>query len=172
MLTMVAMSVSSSWLVLVPGLVLTGFGIGIANPAIARIGLGVVAPERSGMASGISNTFRTGGLAIGVAALGALFERKVGNSLAVAYHHPVPHVATIVSSSGVDAAVKASHGLADVAGNAHVAFVSGMHLILIIGTVAVALGAVAGFAMVHHRDFQTAPTPSRPSPSAHPTAHT
>jgi EmrB/QacA subfamily drug resistance transporter len=165
LLTMVAMRASSSWLVLVPGLILTGFGIGIVNPAIARIGLGVVAPERSGMASGISNTFRTGGLAIGVAALGALFERKVGNSLAVAYHHPVPNVSTIVSSSGVAAAVRASHGLSNVAHNAHVAFVSGMHLILVIGTIAVALGAVAGFAMVRHRDFQTAPAPSTSSTS-------
>jgi hypothetical protein len=84
----------------------------------------------------------------------------VANSLAVAYHHPVPDVAKIVSSSGVAAAVKASHGLVGVARNAHVAFVSGMHLILVIGTVAVALGAVAGFALVHHRDFQTAPAPS------------
>jgi EmrB/QacA subfamily drug resistance transporter len=167
MITMIAMSASTTWLVIVPGLLLTGFGIGIVNPAIAKIALGVVAPERSGMASGISNTFRTGGLAIGVAALGALFERKVANSLAVAYHHPVPHVAKIVSSSGVAAAVKASHGLAGVARNAHVAFISGMHLILIIGTAAVALGTVAGFTLVHHRDFQTASAPPTSPASAH-----
>jgi predicted MFS family arabinose efflux permease len=159
MLTMLAMSASSTWLILLPGLLLTGFGIGIVNPAIARIGLGVVAPERSGMASGISNTFRTGGLAIGVAALGALFERRVANSLAVAYHHPVPGVARIVSSSGVGAAVKASHGLVGIARNGHVAFVAGMHLILVIGFVAVALGSVAGFALVRRRDFQAAPAP-------------
>ena len=171
MLTMLAMSASSTWLVLVPGLLLTGLGIGIVNPAIAKIGLGVVAPERSGMASGISNTFRTGGLAIGVAALGALFERKVASSLAVAYHHPVPKVSTTVSESGVAAAVKASHGLAGVARNAHIAFVSGMHLILVIGTFAVALGAVAGFAMVRHRDFQTAPATPTSLTSTTPTAH-
>lgn len=165
MLTMLAMSAASTWLVLVPGLLLTGFGIGLVNPAIARIGLGVVAPERSGMASGISNTFRTGGLAIGVAALGALFERKVASSLAVAYHHPVPDVAKIVSSSGVAAAVKASNGLTGIAHNGHVAFVSGMHLILFLGFVAVALGAVFGFAMVRQRDFQPHPAPS-PTPAA------
>ena len=60
---------TSSWVALIPGELLTGFGIGVANPSIARIGLGVVPPERSGMASGISNTFRIGGLATGVAAL-------------------------------------------------------------------------------------------------------
>ncbi len=135
------------------------------NPAIAKIALGVVAPERSGMASGISNTFRTGGLAIGVAALGALFERKVANSLAVAYHHPVPDVARIVSSSGVAAAVKSPHGLADVARHAHVAFVSGMHLIIVIALCAAALGSIAGFTLVRHRDFQSVPVPA-PSPTA------
>ncbi len=155
MLTMLAMSASSTWLVLIPGLLLTGLGIGIVNPAIARIGLGVVAPERSGMASGISNTFRTGGLAIGVAALGALFERNVASSLAAAYHHPVPGVSSIVSSSGVAAALHAPHDLANLAHHAHVAFVAGMHVILVIGLVAVALGALAGFAMVRGRDFQT-----------------
>ena len=55
----------------------SGVGIGLANPAIANIALGVVSPERSGMASGISNTFRIGGLAVGVAALGAVFEHRI-----------------------------------------------------------------------------------------------
>jgi EmrB/QacA subfamily drug resistance transporter len=159
--SMVAMSSSSTWLVLVPGLLLTGIGIGIVNPAIARIALGVVAPQRAGMASGISNTFRTGGLAIGVAAFGALFERKVSSALAVTYHHQVPVLARIVASSGVAAAVKANAGRAGVAMASHDAFVSGMKLILVIGTFIVALGAVTGFAMVRARDFQALP-PSQP----------
>jgi EmrB/QacA subfamily drug resistance transporter len=61
--SMANLSTGSSWTHLIPGLLLTGFGIGIVNPAIAKIGLGVVEPQRSGMASGISNTFRIGGLA-------------------------------------------------------------------------------------------------------------
>ena len=59
----------------------SGVGIGLANPAIAHIALGVVPPERSGMASGISNTFRIGGLATGVAALGAVFQSRLSTSL-------------------------------------------------------------------------------------------
>ncbi len=62
-------------------MVLSGIGIGIANPAIARVGLGVVPPERSGMASGLSNTFRIGGLATGVAALGAVFQQRITSSM-------------------------------------------------------------------------------------------
>ena len=52
---------TSHWTVLLAGLLVAGLGIGIANPAIAKIALSVVPPERSGMASGISNTFRLGG---------------------------------------------------------------------------------------------------------------
>src|SRR6202035_3864442 len=39
-------------------------------------------PTRSGMASGINNTFRQVGIATGIAALGALFESAISNKLA------------------------------------------------------------------------------------------
>jgi EmrB/QacA subfamily drug resistance transporter len=77
---MCGLTVSSSWTALVPGLLVTGFGVGIANPAIAKIGLGVVPPQRAGMASGISNTCRIGGMATGVAALGAIFQHHLATS--------------------------------------------------------------------------------------------
>jgi MFS family permease len=77
---MCGLKVSSSWTALIPGLLLIGCGVGIANPAIATIGLGVVPPQRAGMASGISNTSRIGGLATGVAALGAIFQHQLGTS--------------------------------------------------------------------------------------------
>ena len=80
--SMANLSTGSSWTYLIPGFLLTGFGIGIVNPAIAKIGLGVVEPQRAGMASGISNTFRIGGLATGVAALGAVFQHQVTSDLA------------------------------------------------------------------------------------------
>jgi EmrB/QacA subfamily drug resistance transporter len=144
---------SSSWAVLVPGLVLTGFGIGIANPAIARTGLGVVAPQRSGMASGINNTFRIAGLATGVAALGAIFQRQVANALGGQLGHPAPGLAKVLTSAGVHAAVASSPGQAGLTNAAHTAFVSGLHLILIIGTAVVAGGAIVAFALVRAKDF-------------------
>jgi EmrB/QacA subfamily drug resistance transporter len=76
------LTVRSHWTALLPGLILTGVGVGLCNPAIATIALGVVPAARSGMASGISNTFRLGGLATGVAALGAIFQHEVQAQLA------------------------------------------------------------------------------------------
>ena len=65
-------SVGSAWTVLLPGFIVCGIGIGLANPTIAGAALRVVDPARTGMASGISNTCRIGGLAIGVAAFGVV----------------------------------------------------------------------------------------------------
>lgn len=156
------LTVHSTWTALLPGLLLTGVGIGLANPAIANIALGVVAPERSGMASGISNTFRVGGLAIGVAALGALFQHRLGASLETSLGHPAPGLAKAVASGGTHAAVLgAPHRL-----NVEVAlraFADGLNAILAVGAGAVALGALGGLVLVRTRDFYRRPAPA-PAP--------
>ena len=88
-----------------------GVGIGLANPAIANIALGVVPPERSGMASGISNTFRIGGLAVGVAALGAVFQHRLTTSLrGIPRRRPGTRLAKAVASGGMHAAAALAHG--------------------------------------------------------------
>jgi hypothetical protein len=132
---------------------LAGFGLGIGNPAIARVALGVVPPQRSGMASGISNTMRIGGLATGVAALGAIFQQRISTGLTPAFGSHAAALSKVVSSAGVQAAVVATHGQANTASIARVAFVSGLRLILVIGMILVALGAVASFALVRAKDF-------------------
>ncbi len=150
---MTVVTAKSSWTALIPGLLLTGLGIGIANPMIARIALGVVAPARSGMASGINNTFRIGGVATGVAALGAIFQQKVTTSLASNLGHPATQLAKVVASAGVRAAVASSSSTPGLAVAAHGAFLSGLRLILVIGAVVVIVGAIAGAALVRSRDF-------------------
>ncbi|MGH2927386.1 MAG: MFS transporter, partial [Solirubrobacteraceae bacterium] len=153
---LLAVGTNSGWTDLIPGMVLSGFGVGIANPAIASIGLGVVPPERSGMASGISNTFRIAGLATGVAALGAVFQQRITTSLSVSVGPHAAAVGRVVSSAGVKAA---AHGQAKTAAAAHVAFVSGLHPIFVIGAIAVALGAALAVGLVRSKDFHRPTTP-------------
>lgn len=160
---MTAVTATSTWAVLIPGLLLTGLGIGLCNPAIARIALGVVAPARSGMASGINNTFRIGGLATGVAALGAIFQQRVTTSLATNLGHPAPQLAKVVASAGIRAAVAAGSSTPGIAVAAHAAFLSGFRLILVIGAGVVAAGAIAAAALVRGRDFANR-TPAAPTP--------
>jgi EmrB/QacA subfamily drug resistance transporter len=66
----------ASWTVLLPGFVVAGIGIGIVNPVLASATVSVVPPERSGMASGSSATFRQVGMATGIAGLGASLARS------------------------------------------------------------------------------------------------
>jgi EmrB/QacA subfamily drug resistance transporter len=68
---------SSPWTVMLPGLLVLGVGIGLANPAVTYAALGVVPATRSGMASGVNNTFRQVGIAIGIAVLGTLLPTRV-----------------------------------------------------------------------------------------------
>ena len=67
-----------------PGFVLAGAGIGLINPPLASTAVGVVHHSRSGMASGINNTFRQVGIATGIAGLGAIFQHDVTHNTTAA----------------------------------------------------------------------------------------
>lgn len=66
--------VGSDWTELAPGLAVAGAGLGLVNPLLAAAALGIVPPERGGMAAGVNNTFRQLGVAFGVAGLGAVLQ--------------------------------------------------------------------------------------------------
>jgi EmrB/QacA subfamily drug resistance transporter len=166
-LALLAVGPSSGWTALIPGMALSGIGVGIANPAIARVGLGVVPPERSGMASGISNTFRIGGLATGVAALGAVFQQRITTSMSRSVGANAAALGRVISSAGVKAA---AHGQPKIAAAARVAFVSGFRAIILIGAIVVALGAIVAAWLVRSKDFHTATTSVRAPEPAPPVA--
>ncbi|MEU9118706.1 MFS transporter [Streptomyces sp. NPDC048506] len=63
----------SGWATLVPGLTVSGLGIGTAMPVLVSASLGAAPPQRAGMASGAVNTFRQLGYALGIAVLGTVF---------------------------------------------------------------------------------------------------
>ena len=139
-------SVGSSWTVLLPGFIVTGIGIGLANPTIAAAALRVVDPSRTGMASGISNTCRLGGLAVGVAGLGAMLEHRVAGRLAGDGIHR-SGLAEAVSSSGL----RAARGNETLAHAANAAFVSGLRFVLLIACITVFVGSLAAAALVRRR---------------------
>lgn len=65
------------WTALLPGLVVGGIAVGAISPSLAAAMVSVLPVERSGMSSGINNTFRQFGIAMGVAGLGAIFDARV-----------------------------------------------------------------------------------------------
>jgi EmrB/QacA subfamily drug resistance transporter len=71
----------SSWTHLIPGLVVSGLGVGMINTPLASTAVGVVPVARAGMASGINSTFRQVGIATGIAALGSIFSQRVSDAV-------------------------------------------------------------------------------------------
>src|ERR1051326_4458482 len=139
-------SPGSKWTALLPGFIVSGIGIGLANPTIAAAALRVVDPKRTGMASGISNTARISGLAMGVAVLGAVLEQRVGNHLSAA-GHPGKALASAVSSSGL----RATAGKPTLSHVADAAFVSGLRLVLLIGFATFLVASLAAPLLVRRR---------------------
>jgi EmrB/QacA subfamily drug resistance transporter len=65
-------AVDSSWVILLPGTMIAMIGTGLINPTLSGLTLNSAPAQQSGLAAGVHDTFRQAGLAVGVAALGAL----------------------------------------------------------------------------------------------------
>jgi len=81
-LLLLGIDTDSSWTHLIPGMIVSGIGVGLINPPLASTAVGVVAPARAGMASGVNSTFRQVGIATGIAALGSIFSHQVAGGIA------------------------------------------------------------------------------------------
>ena len=141
---------------------LLGAGVGLLNPALASTAIGVVPPQRSGMASGINNTFRQVGIATGIAALGALFESTIRHKLAPMLSGTpaagkTAQIAHAVAGGGTQKVLatvpKSLHARADA--GIHVAFADAMNQILLVGGVVALAGAVLALVLVRDSDFAT-----------------
>jgi hypothetical protein len=53
-------------------MVIAMIGTGMFNPAVIGVALGSVSEDQSGLAAGVNDTARQAGIAVGVAALGAM----------------------------------------------------------------------------------------------------
>ena len=62
----------SSWVALLPGLLVVCAGTGLFNPANGAVALSSLDNSQSGLAAGVNDVFRQAGVAVGVAAYGVL----------------------------------------------------------------------------------------------------
>jgi EmrB/QacA subfamily drug resistance transporter len=151
---------NSDWTHLLAGFIIAGAGIGTVNPNLAQASIAVVDPRKSGMASGINNTFRQVGLATGIAALGAIFQSHVQNKVVEALSHsPVAAQASKIAHAVSSGAGRQSFG--NVPGQArslvehaaHHAFVSGLNELFVVGAVVAFSGALLSLVLVRQSDF-------------------
>jgi EmrB/QacA subfamily drug resistance transporter len=148
--------VGSDWTALLGGGILIGIGAGAVNPSVAAAALGTVEVAKSGMASGLNSTFRLLGVAIGVAALGAVVEGRVASSLEQSLGTAPHDLVDVVASGNVAAATQLGAG-PNVAKAAEAAFVSGLDAILLVAALVAFAGAALALALVRERDFVVQP---------------
>ncbi len=152
--SMAHLTATSSWLVLVPGFILAGIGLGITSTSLASAALAAVQPARAGMAAGLTNTLRQVGTATGVAVLGALYASRITTATLHA-------LAGLPAPPGARAAV--THA-------ARSGTSSGLNDVLIAAAAFAALGAIAGFAFGPDPARQSPPSPAPGELSAQPTS--
>jgi len=172
LLAMTAITPTSGWTTLIPGFVIAGAGIGMINPPLASTAVGVVHYTRSGMASGINNTFRQVGIATGIAGLGAIFQHDVTRKTTAALGDATPAREVLHAAHGrlgpalVSGDVGAlAHSLGPAARGAlahayRVGFTGALTNILLVASAVAFSGAAFAFALVRGRDFVASAQPA------------
>jgi EmrB/QacA subfamily drug resistance transporter len=171
---MAHLSATSTWPVLLPGLILAGAGLGITSTALSSAALAAVEPARAGMATGLVNTLRQVGTATGVAVFGALYASRITAATLHALaplHAPVGTAHRLASAvaSGAGTRVAAAVPPAAQAAVAHAAragTASGLNGVLLAAATFAALGAIAGFAFGPDAARQMPHSPALGEPSA------
>jgi hypothetical protein len=154
---------SDDWTGLLPGFILVGAGVGLLNPAIADVAVSVVPKEHAGMASGINDTFRQVGIAIGIAAWGAIFlgrgasevEKVAAGTPAASGARPRELVEAVSSGHLNDAVAAAPPGArAQVTDAAHQGFLAGFNDILMLGGIFAVVAAIAAVWLIREEDIE------------------
>jgi predicted MFS family arabinose efflux permease len=157
----------SDWTHLIPGFIVSGLGAGLVNPPLASTAIGVVPPQKAGMASGVNATFRQVGIAAGIAGLGSIFNAALQHNLAsaAAVASSAPRIVAMVRQGEVSQLLAslppARRG--EVAGAIKAAFAAGLNDLLYVTAGVALFGAVCALVLIRGRDFV-----SRTEPAAAP----
>jgi EmrB/QacA subfamily drug resistance transporter len=161
LLLMSGLQMDSEWTALLAGFLISGIGVGLLNPVIADVALSVVPKQQSGMAAGINDTFRQVGIAVGIAAWGAIFLGAGADKTQEAANGAVTNdqargLVEAASSGHLGEAVSALPAQAQsVAANAaQQGFLHGLNEILILGAILSFAGAVFGLWLVREGDIE------------------
>ncbi|MFC4033992.1 MFS transporter [Streptomyces polygonati] len=166
LLWMRGLDASSHWTHLIPGMIMSGAGLGLVNPPLASTAVGVVQPAHAGMASGINSTFRQIGIATGIALLGTLFSSKIKSFVTdhigsiPGLSHRGPQISTAIQSGTVTRTLGSlpAKVRAPVKELTASAFTSGLNEILLVGGIIALAAGVVSFATIRTKDFVQQPS--------------
>jgi EmrB/QacA subfamily drug resistance transporter len=161
LLLMRGLDAASAWTHLIPGMIVGGVGVGLVNPPLASTAVGVVPPQRAGMASGINSTFRQVGIATGIALLGTLFSNQVKSdvlarvSAVPGLARSGPRIATAVQSGQIGSVIARLPAPARQAVGTitRTAFTDGLNRILLVAAIIALVSGVVSLAAIRGKDF-------------------
>jgi hypothetical protein len=163
LLLMGGLDPTDEWTALLGGFLLGGAGVGLINPVIADVAVSVVPKEQSGMAAGINDTFRQVGIAVGIAAWGALFlgrgaakvEELAAGTPAATGERPRQLVEAVSSGNLDQALASVPPGARDqVATAANEGFLAGLNEIVMLGGILSIAGALVALWLVREKDIE------------------
>jgi EmrB/QacA subfamily drug resistance transporter len=168
LLLMRGLNAGSAWTHLIPGLIVAGAGVGMMNPPLASTAVGVVPPQRAGMASGINSTFRQVGIATGIALLGTLFSNNVTAEVVKrvgavpGLSRQGPQIAAAVQSGEIGKVIGKlpEHARQAVGTITRAAFTTGLNRILLVAAIIAVGSGVVSLAAIRSKDFAHQPTGS------------
>jgi EmrB/QacA subfamily drug resistance transporter len=157
LIIMAGLTGASDWTHLIPGFVVSGLGAGMVNPPLASTAIGVVPPQKAGMASGVNATFRQIGIAAGIAGLGTIFTSAMQHHLT--YASPVassaPRIVTMVRQGQVGQLLASLPPARrrEVAGAIKAAFAASLNDLLYVTAALALAGAVCALLLIRSKDF-------------------
>jgi MFS family permease len=144
------LSVSSSYWLMVAGLIPLGMGMGAAmTPATSAITRALPASQQ-GVASAMNDLAREVGGALGIAVIGSVLTAAYRDNLAL------PGLPAALADKARESLAVAAHIGGPVAGSAHAAFVDGLHLALLVGAAAALLAAIVVGVLLPRGDTDSA----------------
>jgi hypothetical protein len=166
LMLMTGLDAGDEWTTLLAGFLVAGAGIGLLNPVIADVAVSVVPKEQSGMASGINDTFRQVGIAVGIAAWGAVFLGRGADKIAeltagtpVAVGDRPRELLEAASSGNLDSVLAnaPAGSRAQIADAASQGFLTGMNEILLLGGLLAFAGSIAALWLVREHEIDREP---------------
>jgi EmrB/QacA subfamily drug resistance transporter len=166
LLLMGGIHADSEWTTLLGGFLVAGAAIGLLNPVIADVAVSVVPKEQSGMASGINDTFRQVGIAVGIAVWGAILVGRGADKVdaltagtAASSPERSRELMEAASSGNLDQALgavppQAHETLSDAAREG---FLTGLNDVLVLAALIAFIGAALALWLVREREIERQP---------------
>jgi EmrB/QacA subfamily drug resistance transporter len=166
LLLMGGIHAGSEWTTLLGGFLVAGAAIGLLNPVIADVAVSVVPKEQSGMASGINDTFRQVGIAVGIAVWGAIFVGRGADKVDALTAGTAPtsperprELIEAASTGNLDQALvavppQARESLSDAAREG---FLTGLNDVLMLAALIAFIGAALALWLVREHEIEREP---------------